>query len=222
MALVIPRWGAIGLFLNPGPFNQKEHAAAVIMASAAAVSALSTEALAAQKLWYGGYPSQAAGVFLTLSSQLIGYGIAGMMRSSLLWPTKMLYPANLPVTTVLETLHKERASNKKRMKVFWIIFFVLLVWELLPEVCFINGLGSFGVFLMLCSISSHFSLAFRSSVLQINTTLFSPIFSVVPMETRVLGSCPFPSTGIMSLVSALRYGYHFKLWLTALLVLSAV
>ncbi|TGO63501.1 hypothetical protein BOTNAR_0099g00280 [Botryotinia narcissicola] len=136
MAFAIPRWGAVGRFLNPGPFNQKEHAAAVIMASAAAVSALSTEALAAQKLWYGGYPSQAAGVFLTLFSQLIGYGVAGMMRSSLLWPTKMLYPANLPVTTVLETLHKEKKANKKRMKVFWIIFFALLVWELLPEYIF--------------------------------------------------------------------------------------
>lgn len=50
MALAIPRWGRVGRFLNPGPFNQKEHAASVIMASAAAVSALSTEALAAQKL----------------------------------------------------------------------------------------------------------------------------------------------------------------------------
>ncbi|KAM3084106.1 hypothetical protein ACMFMG_001788 [Clarireedia jacksonii] len=136
MALAIPRWGPVGRFLNPGPFNQKEHAAAVIMASAAAVSALSTQALAAQKLWYGGYPSQAAGVFLTLASQLIGYGIAGMMRNTLLWPTKMLYPANLPVTTVLETLHRDRESNKKRMKVFWILFFALLVWELLPEYIF--------------------------------------------------------------------------------------
>jgi hypothetical protein len=50
MALAIPRWGRVGRFLNPGPFNQKEHAASVIMASAASVSALSTEALAAQKL----------------------------------------------------------------------------------------------------------------------------------------------------------------------------
>lgn len=136
MALAIPRYGAIGRFLNPGPFNQKEHAAAVIMASAAAVSALSTEALAAQKLWYGGYPSQAAGVFITLSSQLIGYGIAGMMRSSLLWQTKMLYPANLPVTTVLETLHKDKGGNKKRMKVFWIIFWIFCIWEIVPEVSF--------------------------------------------------------------------------------------
>jgi hypothetical protein len=134
MSVFIPRWGPIGRFLNPGPWNKKEHAAAVIMASAASVSALSTEALAVQKLFYGGYPNTAAGVFITMSSQLIGYGIAGMMRSTLLWPTKMLYPANLPITTVLETLHRDKSETKKRLKVFWIIFVALFCWEWLPEV----------------------------------------------------------------------------------------
>jgi hypothetical protein len=136
MAVAIPRYGPIGRFLNPGPFNTKEHAAAVIMASAASVSALSTEALAVQKLFYGGYPSQGAGVFITLSSQLIGYGIAGMLRETLLWPVKMFYPANLPITTVLETLHRGKVETKTRLRVFWIIFVCLLVWELFPEVGF--------------------------------------------------------------------------------------
>jgi hypothetical protein len=134
MAFFIPRWGPIGRFLNPGPFNSKEHVAAVLMASAASVSALSTEALAVQKLFYGGYPSQGAVVFVTLSSQLIGYGIAGLLRETLLWPVKMFYPANLPVTTVLETLHREKSETRKRLRVFWIVFTCLLVWELFPEV----------------------------------------------------------------------------------------
>jgi hypothetical protein len=60
--------------------------------------------------------------------------MAGMMRRTLLWPTKMLYPENLPVSTVLETLHKDKAGNRKRMKVFWMIFATLLVWEIVPEV----------------------------------------------------------------------------------------
>lgn len=79
MAIAIPRKGFLR-YLNPGPFNQKEHAAITIMASAAAQSALSTEALAAQELFYGGYPSKAAGIFITLSSQLIGFGVAGLLR----------------------------------------------------------------------------------------------------------------------------------------------
>ncbi|EKJ69563.1 hypothetical protein FPSE_10274 [Fusarium pseudograminearum CS3096] len=136
LSYIIPRKGAIGRFLNPHPWNRKEHTAAVLMASAASVSALSTEALSVQKLWYGGYPNQAAGIFITLSSQLIGYGIAGMMRSVLLYPTKMLYPANLPITTVMETLHKPKSETRKRFQVFWIVFVAIFCWEWFPEYIF--------------------------------------------------------------------------------------
>lgn len=88
MAFAIPRKGILR-YLNPGPFNKKEHAAITIMASAAAQAATSTEALAAQELFYGGYPSRAAGIFITLSSQLIGFGIAGLLRDVLVYPTRM-------------------------------------------------------------------------------------------------------------------------------------
>jgi len=145
MSYLIPRWGPVGRFLNPGPFNMKEHAAIVIMASSASVSAYSTLVIAAQKLYYGGYPNQGGAVFITIGTQLIGYGMAGMMRRTLLWPTKMLYPENLPITTVLETLHQDKAGNRKRMKVFWIIFACLLVWEIVPEYMFTLLIG-FSVF----------------------------------------------------------------------------
>ncbi|KAI5458943.1 OPT oligopeptide transporter protein-domain-containing protein [Mariannaea sp. PMI_226] len=157
LAAIIPRKGAIGRWLNPHPWNRKEHTAAVLMASAASVSALSTEALSVQKLWYGGYPNQAAGIFITLSSQLIGYGIAGMMRSVLLYPTKMLYPANLPITTVMETLHKPKSETKKRFQVFWIVFVAIFCWEWFPEYIF-PLLSAVSIF---CLIGRH-SLVFTN------------------------------------------------------------
>jgi len=135
MAFVIPRKGIFG-YLNPGPFNQKEHAAITIMASAAAQTATSTEALAAQQLFYGGYPSRAAGIFVTLSSQLIGFGIAGLLRDVLVYPTKMLWPINLPTATLLESLHRDKRETKRRLKVFYIIFICIFVWETLPEYIF--------------------------------------------------------------------------------------
>ena len=58
----------------------KEHASITLMASAASQSALATEALAAQELFYGGYPSKGAGIFIVITSQLIGFGIAGLLR----------------------------------------------------------------------------------------------------------------------------------------------
>lgn len=69
--------------LNPcqqGPFNKKENAFIVIMASAAANSALGTEVLAVQRLYYNITPNAGSSVFLLFSSQLLGYGIGGMMR----------------------------------------------------------------------------------------------------------------------------------------------
>jgi OPT oligopeptide transporter protein len=133
MALVIPRKGAIGRFLNPGPFNMKEHASITLMASAASQSALATEALAAQELFYGGYPNKAAGIFIVISSQLIGFGLAGLLRDILVYPTHMLWPMNLPITSLLESLHKDKAVAKARLKIFYIVFFTFLVWEIFPE-----------------------------------------------------------------------------------------
>lgn len=135
MAIAIPRKGFFR-YLNPGPFTAKEHAAITIMASAASQSALSTEALAAQELFYGGYPSKAAGIFITLSSQLIGFGVAGLLRSIIVHPTNMIWPMTLPVSTLLETIHKNRAETKRRMRVWYAVFFALFFWELLPEYVF--------------------------------------------------------------------------------------
>lgn len=109
-----------------------------IVASAASVSATSTLAIAAQRMFYGGYPNKGAAIFVTISSQLVGYGLAGMMRGTLLFPTKMLYPANLPITTVLETLHRDKSANHQRMKVFWIVFAGLFFWTIIPEVSCAN------------------------------------------------------------------------------------
>lgn len=135
MAVAIPRKG-IFRYLNPHEFTRKEHAAITIMASAAAVSALATEALAAQDLFYGGYPSTGAGVFIVLSSQLLGFGVAGLLRDIIVYPTRMLWPMTLPVTTLLETIHADKAVTKHRMKVWYIVFFTIFVWEIFPEYIF--------------------------------------------------------------------------------------
>ncbi|KAL1989102.1 hypothetical protein VTN96DRAFT_5865 [Rasamsonia emersonii] len=157
MAYAIPRRGWIGRLLNPGPFNAKEHAAIALMASAASQSALATEALAVQQLYYGGYPSHAAGVFITLSSQLIGYGIAGLLRDIIVRPTKMLWPMTLPISSLLESLHKNKQQSKARLKVFYIVFFMLFFWTIIPEYIFpvLEGVSIF------CLANQH-SLVFTN------------------------------------------------------------
>lgn len=140
MSWVIPRKGFLR-YLNPHPFNQKEHAAITIMASAAAQSALATEALAAQELFYGGYPNKAAGLFVVLSSQLIGFGVAGLLREVIVYPTKMLWPMTVPVSNLLETIHKDREGTKKKMRIWYMVFFAVFFWEILPEYMFTTLIG---------------------------------------------------------------------------------
>ncbi|TAQ84499.1 hypothetical protein B7494_g7178 [Chlorociboria aeruginascens] len=136
MSIAIPRKGTIGRFLNPFPFHMKEHASITLMASAASQAALATEALAAQELYYGGYPNKAAGIFVVITSQLLGFGLAGLFREVLVYPTHMLWPMNLPITSLLESLHGDKTVAKQRLKLFYVIFFIFLVWELFPEYIF--------------------------------------------------------------------------------------
>ena len=187
MSIAIPRKGAIGRFLNPFPFNMKEHASITLMASAASQSALATEALAAQDLFYGGYPNKAAGIFVVITAQLIGFGLAGLLRDILVYPTYMLWPMNLPITSLLESLHKDKAVAKARLKIFYIVFFTLFVWEVFPEVSTSNFYESKGLSLTLvCSTSLQSSRAFLFSASLIKTVLSSPTSSAVHLETKVL------------------------------------
>ncbi|KZP23288.1 OPT superfamily oligopeptide transporter [Athelia psychrophila] len=132
MEAVIPRRGWFR-YLNPHPFNKKENAFIVIMASAAANSALATEVLAVQRLYYDITPNAGASVFLLFSSQLLGYGLGGLMRPILLYPSKMLYPGVLPLVSMFDALFKDGTNATKKLRLFYIAFGCIFLWELFPE-----------------------------------------------------------------------------------------
>jgi hypothetical protein len=67
-------------FALKGPFNKKENAFIFIMASSAGNVAMATEVLATRALFYGIVPKGLAPMFLLISSQFLGYAIAGLMR----------------------------------------------------------------------------------------------------------------------------------------------
>lgn len=133
MARLIPRKGAIGRFFNPGPFNQKEHLAITIMANAASVGALGIQIVGAERLFFNRRQSDAVYIFLLLSSQMLGYGIAGLMRKVLVYPTVMLWPGNIPISNMIESLHRKSPETRKTMRVFWYVFGGIFIWELFPQ-----------------------------------------------------------------------------------------
>lgn len=141
MAAVLPSKGKIGRWLNPHGFNSKEHLTVIIMSSSASSAAYATEVLATQKLYYGVVPPAAVAILLLFSSQLLGYGMAGVLRRSLVYPTKMVWPGVLPLSSLVQTLHQGKASDgggdggdtARRFKFFWVVFGVVAVWELFPQ-----------------------------------------------------------------------------------------
>ncbi|KAG2157254.1 OPT oligopeptide transporter protein-domain-containing protein [Suillus clintonianus] len=144
METFIPRHGLLR-YLNPGPFNKKENAFIIIMASAAANSALATEVLAVQRLYYNITPNAGSSIFLLFSSQLLGYGIGGLMRGILLYPSKMLYPGVLPLLSMFDALYRDGSEARRKLKVFYIVFTAIFLWEIFPEWVFplLTGLSIF-------------------------------------------------------------------------------
>jgi hypothetical protein len=121
------------MYTDSSQFNKKEHAAICIMCAAAANTPEAMTVLAVQKLYYNIRPSAGVGVFLILSTQMLGYGVAGLLRKTLVYPSNMLYPSNLPTASLLENLHKDRATTRKKMRIFYIAFFALLFWQAFPQ-----------------------------------------------------------------------------------------
>lgn len=71
------------LDLNPGPFNVKEHSVIMIMASVALSVANATDVILAQLVFYKQDFGVLYQLLLIVSTQCLGYGIAGMLRKLL-------------------------------------------------------------------------------------------------------------------------------------------
>ena len=84
--------GRFAFNLNPGPFNMKEHTVIVVMANATfgGGAAYSTDTILAQRAFYGQNYGWGWELLFTLTTQMIGYGIAGLLRKFLVWPGKRL------------------------------------------------------------------------------------------------------------------------------------
>lgn len=69
--------------LNPGPFNVKEHSIIVVMAGVSFSVAYATDIILAQLVFYKQDFGILFQLLLTISTQSLGYGIAGIMRKFL-------------------------------------------------------------------------------------------------------------------------------------------
>ncbi|KAF9386482.1 hypothetical protein CPB97_003656 [Podila verticillata] len=147
MAAVLPKG-----ILNPGPFNVKEHVLVSMTANCAASVAYAIDIVVIQRVFYDQDFQFAANIFLIFSTQMIGYGLAGVLRRYLVYPAAMIWPANLVQVALFNTLHKDeelQEGQMSRYKFFciaataiffyqWIPGFMFTVLASIAWVCWIN------------------------------------------------------------------------------------
>ncbi|KAH9919872.1 OPT oligopeptide transporter [Fomitopsis serialis] len=141
-------------WVNPGPFNIKEHTAIIIMSSTAATSAVAIQVISVQNLYYNNDMNPGIAIFTLIGSQLIGYGYAGLLSEALVRPTKCFWPNNIYIANLFQALHYDRQMTSKRVRLFWTVFAIMFCWEIFPEWIFpvLSGVSIF------CLADNHSSV----------------------------------------------------------------
>ncbi|OBZ87939.1 Oligopeptide transporter 7 [Choanephora cucurbitarum] len=122
-----------GGWINPGPFNVKEHTCIYVIVSSANAAAYATYILSAQNLYYSNSPGVIGSILLLLATQMIGYGIAGQLKRFLVDPPNMIWPTCLPTVSLLNTLNADHEESKWRTQFFFIVFACVFVYEFIPQ-----------------------------------------------------------------------------------------
>ncbi|KAF9320893.1 hypothetical protein BG003_004451 [Podila horticola] len=134
MASVLPKG-----ILNPGPFNIKEHVLISMTANCAAGVAYAIDIVVIQRVFYDQNFPFVANIFMILTTQMIGYGMAGVLRRYLVYPAAMVWPANLVQVALFNTLHKEEEAQEGQMsryKFFCVAAIAIFFYQWIPGFLF--------------------------------------------------------------------------------------
>ncbi|KAF9350609.1 hypothetical protein BGX26_011256 [Mortierella sp. AD094] len=138
--------------LNPGPFNVKEHVLITIMANCGAGTAYAVDIIVIQRVFYKQNFGFIANLLLIITTQLVGYGMAGILRRYLVYPAAMIWPSNLVTVALFNTLHTREElqpgqwTRQKFFAVFsiasfcyyWIPAYIFPVATALTLLCYID------------------------------------------------------------------------------------
>lgn len=123
--------------LNPGPFSVKEHVLIAVTVSSGATSAYASDIINIQELFFGEHMSALPALTLLITTQVIGFGFAGLVYNLLVRPPSMVFPSALVTVSLFNTLHDtESALTKKRMRFFVIAFAMIFVYQFIPTTLF--------------------------------------------------------------------------------------
>ncbi|XP_075492731.1 oligopeptide transporter 4-like [Primulina tabacum] len=136
----IPGFGSRLFSLNPSPFNMKEHVLISIFANAGSGfgngSAYAVGIVTIIKAFYGRSISFVAGWLLILTTQVLGYGWAGLLRKYVVDPAHMWWPSTLVQVSLFRALHEKDEERMSRAKFFLIVLICSFSWYVVPGYLF--------------------------------------------------------------------------------------
>ncbi|XP_056159929.1 oligopeptide transporter 5-like isoform X3 [Syzygium oleosum] len=97
--------------LNPGPFNLKEHVLITIFANAGSNGVYAINIVTIVMAFYHRHIHPLAAMLLTLTTQMLGYGWAGIFRKFLVDSPYMWWPANLVQVSLFRIIWQQTKAT---------------------------------------------------------------------------------------------------------------
>ncbi|XP_073111639.1 oligopeptide transporter 4 [Elaeis guineensis] len=136
----LPGFGDREFSLNPGPFNMKEHVLISIFANAGCAfgngSAYAVMIVDIIRAFYKRSVSFIASWILIITTQVLGYGWAGLMRKYVVEPAHMWWPGTLVQVSLFRALHEKEDRRTSKAKFFVIALGCSFAWYAVPGYLF--------------------------------------------------------------------------------------
>ncbi|GMH09568.1 hypothetical protein Nepgr_011409 [Nepenthes gracilis] len=128
----LTRWS---FSFNPGPFNLKEHVLITIFASCGSGGVYAAHIITSVKAYYHRGLHLMAALLLVQTTQLLGYGWAGLFRKYLVDSPYMWWPGNLVQVSLFRTLHEKDKRGKggiTRLQFFLMVVVASFAYYIIP------------------------------------------------------------------------------------------
>ncbi|PON73569.1 Tetrapeptide transporter [Parasponia andersonii] len=125
--------------LNPGPFNVKEHVLITIFANSGAGTVYAIHIVTVVKIFFKKHMTFFVSLIVILTTQVLGFGWAGIYRRYLVEPAAMWWPSNLVQVSLFRALHEKerrRRGSVTRTQFFLIAFLCSFAYYVFPGYLF--------------------------------------------------------------------------------------
>lgn len=144
LADVLPAWQiklpfGYSFNLNPAPWSIKEHVLVTLTAASGATYNLAYTPISMAELFYDTKINAGVAIFFMMAIVWVGYAIAAIARTMLLWEPEYIWPQALMQTTLFETFRKQDRKSKlanRQMIIFFSCLIGMTLWQFLPEYIF--------------------------------------------------------------------------------------